>query len=282
MTDDDGDLTAFEDWLRARGRSSETASEYRAQVRLARAFRPLTARMVDPALAPNSRRLVGAALRAYAAFTRDAELRLQVEEVRLPRAEAVTVKQPLTTLQWHELRRQIAGDGRLKPAMRAALLLICRRGFRAGAVCAFELSRCRAAVASGTLVFSSKQRVLQYSTVGIRELLGELGAMAAPKVTKVCDLISPKARADRRVVSARHRVWTELRKQATAVGMAAEEMHPHRLRHTIATEFYRETRDLVALRDYMGWADIKTADRYVTHLRRGELDEIAARVVGDD
>ena len=141
-------------------------------------------------------------------------------------------------------------------------------------------------MATGTLVFKTKGRMLQYSTVAIEDLMQQLGELVSARQKDgprtVADLLSPGANDAGRVVSARRRLWRMLRAQARAIRMPQQDMYPHRLRHTIATEFYRATHDLVALRDYMGWADIKTASRYVTHLRRDELDVIAREVVGDD
>lgn len=39
---------------------------------------------------------------------------------------------------------------------------------------------------------------------------------------------------------------------------------PHSLRHTFATEFYRETKDIETLKKILGHSDISTTQIYVT------------------
>ena len=39
---------------------------------------------------------------------------------------------------------------------------------------------------------------------------------------------------------------------------------PHTLRHTFATEFYRQTKDIETLRKILGHSDISTTQIYVT------------------
>lgn len=47
---------------------------------------------------------------------------------------------------------------------------------------------------------------------------------------------------------------------------------PHTLRHTFATDFFRETRNLKAVQDALGHSSITTTSIY-THLVNGELDD---------
>ncbi len=37
----------------------------------------------------------------------------------------------------------------------------------------------------------------------------------------------------------------------------------HRCRHTIASSVYDETKDIVKTRDFMGWSNAATAERYI-------------------
>lgn len=41
-------------------------------------------------------------------------------------------------------------------------------------------------------------------------------------------------------------------------------IHPHTLRHTFATDYYRQTKDIENLKRILGHTDIKTTDIYIT------------------
>jgi integrase/recombinase XerD len=47
-------------------------------------------------------------------------------------------------------------------------------------------------------------------------------------------------------------------------------VHPHMMRHTFATGFYKETKDLMLTRDALGHASVETTEIY-THLDRDDL-----------
>jgi site-specific recombinase XerD len=271
-------LDGFYDWLRQRGRSEETATKYRGQVKLARDSDRLTDRIVRDELAPNTRRFALASLRAWAKYTQDGALVAQLDDLKLPPPENVIDSQPLAPKQWRALRKHIAADVELAESERAALLMIARRGLRVGGVAALTRKALVAASNNGVLIFLTKGRTLRYGVGPVREQIQQLAAIGG-KWTILADVITPNAAHHRQIRATCKRLWTLLSHQADAVGI--DEMYPHRLRHTCATEFYKKTKDIKALQEYMQWADIKTAARYVTHMRREELDQVAEEILDD-
>ena len=51
-----------------------------------------------------------------------------------------------------------------------------------------------------------------------------------------------------------------------------KDIHPHTLRHSFATEFYKRTKDLETLRMILGHSDISTTQIYIT-LANLEVEE---------
>lgn len=271
-------LDGFYDWLRARGRSEETADKYRGQIRLAQEAKGMTARVVGDELAPNSRRFSMAALRSWAKYTGDTDFMLSLEDIKLPPPENVTEKLPLSPDKWRELRAAIRNEEELTEAERNALLIIARRGIRVGGVAAMTRKGIVEATREGVLVFKTKGRILRYGVGPVRDQIANLAAIGG-RWGRLADLLVPGARRDRQVRAACKHLWRLLNDFAEAHEV---QLYPHRFRHTCATEFYKKTRDIRALQKYMQWADIKTAARYVSHMRREELDQIAEDILDDD
>lgn len=272
-------VDGFHRWVRKRGRSKKTADEYRNEILRCMRTDDLTDRLLDDDSAPNSRRLTLAALRAWARYGKDMQLRDELDDIRLPPPDNVTEKRPLTLEQWRALREVIEDADDLDEGERAALLLLCRRGLRVSAITALPRNAVGIALRNGTLVFATKGRTLRYGVGPIRDQLEQLHAIRGWGI--VADLISPTAAPETRIPSANGRIWRVLRRQAEKVGIDKTDMYPHRLRHTVATEFYRRTKDIRALQAYMQWAKITTAARYVSHLDRDQLDELAERILDD-
>lgn len=272
------DFDSFFRWLRARGRSEKTADVYVSHVRLAYACEDVTDRLLDEELSPNTRRLNLAALRAYARHTSDGELLALLDDMKLPPPENVSEKLPLPTEKWRELREAIEADEGLTESERACLQIICRRGLRAGAVAGLKRSQIAQSLRDDILIFSSKGRLLRYGIGPMREQLETLNNDQG-QWTIVAELLCPNANKKRSIVSARRRLWRMIRVAGEQVGIPRNEMYPHRLRRTCATEFYRQTKDIKALQAYMQWTDIKTAARYVAHMDRGELDKVAENIL---
>lgn len=275
------DYQDFAAWLRRRGRAAGTAEEYRHHVRRCMQRKSPTARLLDARLAPNTRRISAAALRAYATYMEDGALLARLNDIRLPRAERISPKVALDAQSWRQLQDAVASSDAVNDFERACLLILCRRGIRIGGVTEMTRRQVLDAVDSGELIFRSKGRLLNF---GIRTIVEQLEQLLAysDKWKVAHDVIAPTAWKSRRGIEAARRLWSVLKTIGETVGIPAHTMHPHRLRHTCATHFYLKTRDLVALQQYMQWAKVDTAAQYVSKLDREQLEDIAMELLDEN
>jgi site-specific recombinase XerD len=271
------ELDEFRLWMIGRGRSEGTAEQYFWCVRkcLEHSDGPL-GRLVGRKLAPKTKRINKAALRAWAKFTSDADLLLLLEDLRLPPPERVTVKEPLTNKDWAAMSDAIE-SAKLDEVSRAVLTMICERGFRVSDVLRLEQSQVRRGVETGVLLYTGKGDRQQDCLTDSFQWCLESFLDAGKRLKNwdhVWTLMSPRAKNPPR--AARLKIQRYVKQVAAEAGIDPDEIYTHRLRRTIATEFYNETKDIVALQKYMGWADIKTASNYVSE--REELEKIAAKI----
>jgi len=262
--------------MTGRGRSEQTAELYDVDVKACLGDRRgRTARLVRAGLAPATKRHNLAALRAFARYTKDADLLLELDDLKLEAPAPVVAKMPLSDDEWNGLDDAISKIP--DDALRSAMEMISCRGFRVGAIPALSRRRVDDALETGALTFVSKRRAVTYSVAPFRHCLQTFSD--APRWKIVADLLCPGARAENRCRAARQRLQRAMRAAAGAAGIDPSAMYPHRLRRSYAEAFYAEVKgDLVRLRDHMGWADIKTAARYVSRDRREELDQVADRM----
>jgi site-specific recombinase XerD len=72
----------------------------------------------------------------------------------------------------------------------------------------------------------------------------------------------------------RQRYFQLFREYAAAAGLAKRKQHPHCLKHTIATKLLRDGAPPNALKEWLGWKSMRTADHYT----RLNADEVASLV----
>jgi integrase len=275
----DKQLEEFRLWMISRGRAEGTAEQYFWCVRkcLEHKDGPL-GRLVGRKLAPKTKRINKAALRAWAKFTEDADLLLLLEDLRLPPPERVTVKEPLTNEDWAAMSDAIENTD-LDDVSKGVLTMICERGFRVSDVLRLKQNQVRRGVETGVLLYTGKgerqKDCLTESFAWCLEAFLDAGKRI-PNWDHVWTLMSPRAKNPPR--AARLKIQRYVKRVAEDAGLDPDEIYTHRLRRTIATEFYNETNSIVALQKYMGWADIKTASNYVDHSEREELESIASRI----
>jgi integrase len=274
------DLDGFCTWMTdERGRDPRTATLYSQQIRLAleHAGGPL-GRLLRGELAPKSKRVALAALRAYALYTEDGALVKKLQNVKLPAAVRQKVQYPLATVQWLKLLKAIGEATYLTEPVRCVLGCVAVRGFRTGDV--LRIGRDELLTALKTGVLSSVTKGARRKEFGTKLYLHYLQPLARyPNWEHLWDLVSPGAKFSSRYESALKRIERSLRVVGQHIGMPIEDLHPHRLRRTFAVNFLAQVGgDLVKLTQVMQWADVKTAFGYVDHERRKELDEVAEQM----
>jgi integrase len=271
-------IQAFKDWLLERGRSQGTADLYGCNARNCLAdARGATARLTREGLAPKTKRANLAALRAWCKFDSDGELLVRLDDLKLPPPERVKEKLPLARDEWDALIEAIPTVG-FEPAVENAVEMICIRGFRVGDVCRLLRGQVRSGLASGLLNYRGKSgRQIEWSVAPFQHCLKWY--LDQGRWRSVAHLVVHDCMEHRYFESARKKIRRSFRTLAPVIGLAPEDLSPHRLRRTYAVYFLQEVEgDLEKLRQHMGWASIATAAQYVDHSQREELDAIAARM----
>lgn len=275
----DNELERFRAWIVGRGRETETADGYVYDVRSCLESKHLTDRLIDRDLAPKTRRRMVAAMRSWATFTKDADLLLLLRDIKLPPSKRKTPRQPLPASDWHELVRAVE-ESRLRPAIKAVLLIVCIRGIRVGDVLRLRRKEVEQALRTGRLVLEAKGGTRQdFTAKPMLEGL-ELLAEQPGRWERVEELISPDTEHMRK--AARRRVHRALRRIAKGIGLDPTEIYPHRMRRTYAVEFLRAMRGdpeaMQKLVKQMGWLNAGTAFEYTDHVASEQLDEIDERI----
>lgn len=277
-------LSNFRKYLDKRRLDPGTVALYCSNVRLAlqHSEGPL-GRLADPTLAPKTLRHILAALRAWAKFTGDVELTQQLgkDELRLPPANRLNAKTPIDRDDWIHLVAVIKESKLITDPMRCVLAIMAIRGFRVG-----DSLRMRRT----EVVEALKNDVLSYIAKGNRRLEFGIGSyqwclellLIQKDWVQVFDLISPGAQRSRRQKSAALAVRRALHIVAEEAGLDPKEIHPHKLRRTVAVNFLEKIGgDIVKLTSWMGWQNVTTAAGYVDHNRRKELDKIGDALLED-
>jgi len=275
----DKSIDGFRQWLRRRGRGDGTVKSYLYQVRRCVEFEDPVERLLDTSKSPKYVHTIAAALRAWAKYTKDKELELELSEIRLPAAKRVKERSVLTKEEWKKLRSEIDEADYITDPVRAGLGIMANRGFRRGDVLRLRKPEIASALKTGTLVYEAKGR--KRLSFPLNDHWGsylEL-VMKTPKRVKwerVYDLVSPASKVGSRMDTAGSTLSRALTYCGEAVGI--DEIHPHLLRKTYATYFYEACKDPVKLKDHMQWSNIETAMLYVAASNRGELEAVAESI----
>ena len=275
----DKNLERFRDWMVARGRVEGTADLYVLNVKSCAASPGgVTQRLISSKLSPNTMRSNLAALRAWAKFSKDEDLRDILGDIRLPPARRIRSKEPLDDDTWSGMVRSVMNDSRdtRNIALQQVVLIMAVRGLRSGDVLRMRRTDIVRALATGKLVYEAKGRKrIEIAAAPIRAQLEELAEF---KVwDKVADLVS----TSKNPAVIRGRVYRAVRRIGKA--MKVDAMSPHRFRHTFASAYLRELHGdpnaIVKLQKYMAWESLSTAARYVDRVSQDQLDDVGAGVV---
>lgn len=279
------ELLDFHDWLLDEGVSADTAEAYAGDV--ARSFRLADGprdRLRDDELAPKTRRRILAAFRRWAQFQQDADLAEKLRRLgkRLPAPARKIPKNPLTREEWFTVLDEIDSADYLHDAMKAQLGMMASRGFRCADVLRLKRSEITAALSSGELNYQAKgARRLRFRVLDAYrpylELLSDYR-----RYRRVEDLISPQSAEGR---GRRRAASRAVERALIVVGQEVEidELYPHRLRRTYASEYLRalgnDPEALPKLQQHMQWGSIATALEYVDHERGAQLDAVAEEMM---
>lgn len=273
-------LKAFREWLLDRGRAEGTAELYVKNLRRCAAAPRLTARLLDGALAPLTRRTNKAALVQWARFAKDAELAETVTAIKLPPARRVKPKIPLATEDWKRLVKHLA-TCKMPVAIKHVCLVIAKRGLRVSDALRITRAEVTSAIKTGVLSYLGKgAKRHEISAAPIRAQLDALAEIRG--WTELGDLISggKQSASSNRIRRAFGQVGDDLK---------LDDVHPHRFRRTYARHYLEEHRGdpraLLKLQNHMGWANLNTAMSYADDVDRGELaaagDKMAERLFED-
>jgi integrase/recombinase XerD len=147
--------------------------------------------------------------------------------------------------------------------LRASELIALRLGdidFRRGVVAAFGKGQ--------------KRRLVPLGEVALRDLEKYRAALAASQQPRrvASGLLFPSARG--RPLT-RQAFWKIVRRYALRAGLA-DQVHPHRLRHSFATHLLARGADLRSVQAMLGHADVSTTEIY-THVTRDHVKRAHAR-----
>lgn len=276
ITDDK--IDAFCQWLERRGRSDGTIALYRYNLRsCSRHPKGLMARLLDRSLAPKTRRTNLAALQAWAKFSKNSELRDELEEITLPPAARVKAKIPLEPPAWRALIQHVQACP-MDDVVRSVVLIMALRGLRISDVLRIKRKDAQDSLTTGRLVYEGKGgKQIEISVLPIKNPIQVL-CDQSKKWHRVSDLLGDLSFKD-----AGNHVRRAVAKCAGNVGLT--DVHPHRLRRTYATQFLKkhagDPQALPKLVQHMAWSGIAVATGYIDAVDRDELDRTGAEMMAD-
>lgn len=243
----------------------------------------LRAAVTREGIMPSSRNALRAAIVRWAQYTDDPDLAMFVQSPavsKLSRARASPhlsiVRGPLPDETVDLILALVSADrGKAKrPRWSwACLRLLIKLGLR-GRVDLVEMARASIvqAVKSNILVIASKgDRERRLPAKHVRHELEDIVSWPAGWKT-LAEFMVPKGRSTNQSTAAYDLLRAELKHYGALVGLDAEEVYPHRFRHTAAMRLYRATKDIVAVQKFLGHRNIETTRRYLGGEQLAELD----------
>lgn len=229
-----------------------------------------------------SRLMPLAACQRWAAFTKDAELAAALKayqgELRHripPRKE----RQPFTAAEMERMTAAVDTAGR-SLAERFALKMLLGTGARSSDICS-GVSREVLQLAQrngGKAEIRTKGRRLRM--INFSWFASDIKALLAmPGWSSLYELLAP-AKEGRPESNKRGYRVLDLRFKALCRASKVSPPHiTHRCRHTVASMVYGKTHDLMATRNWFGWASTQTAERYSHGAKFDEVDRTVSEVL---
>jgi len=186
---------------------------------------------------------------------------------------AKTLPRVLSEAEVTELLEQINGEDPRSLRDRAMLEVMYGSGLRVSELCQLKLEDF---IAEGELIRilgkGSKERIVPVGTAAGRALIQYLdqarGAFANGNQTDSTVFLSRLGRP-----FTRQGVFKIIRERAAAVGIAANRISPHVLRHCFASHLLAHGADIRAIQELLGHADIGTTQIY-THVDSARFEQI--------
>lgn len=276
-------LARFSTWMLGRGRGEDTVRIYSSHLRQSAADpKGLTHRLIGKN-APKTKRTNLAALAAWAKFSKDDELRAELEEIRLPPSRRVTAKYPLAVADWKKfvVHLRTSKMPMRDYALRHVMVIIAIRGLRCSDALRIKKREITAAIASGKLAFEGKRG--KRTEFAAAPMLVELRALAEipGQWEYLREIVCPESSAPARAAATR--VWRRMKSEAAKVGIKG--VYPHQLRRTYATHFLEQLqgdpRAIIKLQKHMDWESMATAASYADAVDVGELDQVGGKMLDD-
>lgn len=231
----------------------------------------------EAGLASATRARRSAAIRMFLRYMRDTR-RIRTDPSELmdaPKRERL-LPRVLSEQEVAEMLDAVTGDDPRSLRDRAMLEILYGCGLRVSELCALKLDD---VIADGELLRilgkGSKERVVPLGSAAGRALARYLassrGIFAKDGAATSCVFVTRLAKP-----FTRQGVFKMIRERAAAVGIAADRISPHVLRHSYASHMLSHGADIRAIQELLGHADISTTQIY-THVDTARFSEIHRR-----
>jgi len=250
------DLQGFETWLRRRQLRALTIKAYVASVKFAyKRGNPVKA--LSGAKSRGRHTQLRSALNQYARFSKNEAMLEDIRAVQRPRTKRKPARRPLDTQEWNELLRSVKIE---EEPISQALVLIVHTGLRSSDVLNIERSYAEQGLENGILQLEQKGGDYRPFPVGggMRTALREL--VEYWEWERLRDIISD-GQSDNAAYMV---VYRKLKKAAERAGFEPGRVHPHLLRITAAIQLYTRTKDIWAVKEWLGHSDIATTQIYLS------------------
>lgn len=266
----DADLRLFAEFLKRRGISSAAEASREDITAFLQSER-------ENGMAAATRRRRSAAIRMWLRYMKERRLVKSdpSELMDAPKKERLLPK-TLSEEEVFAMIDAVNGDDPRSLRDRALLEVLYGCGLRVSELCELKMD---SIVAEGELLRvlgkGSKERLVPIGSAAGRALSAYL-TMARPTFVKgdlsqVCVFVTRLGRP-----FTRQGVFKIVRERAAAVGIAAERISPHVLRHCFASHMLAHGADIRAIQELLGHADIGTTQIY-THVDTARFGEIHRR-----
>ncbi|MDR0310234.1 MAG: tyrosine-type recombinase/integrase [Acidobacteriota bacterium] len=253
----EGNLTAFEEWLKGKEKAAATVDKYRHDAQAfaiwinGEAVSGKNAALYKRRLMETRKAAsVNAAIAALNAFFVFMKMDIRLKPLKIQRQTFRPEEKELTKAEYERLLEAAKSKGDTR--MNLILQTICSTGIRVSELFRITVEAAR----TGYAVITNKGKT---RTVF---LPGQLQT-ALVNYAKKHGIVSGSIFIGRSGKSIDRRdVWARMKKLCEAANVPPEKAYPHNLRHLFAREFYGKYRDVIRLADVLGHSSVNTTRIY--------------------